>query len=77
MKAFRYIYAAILVLNIAFCLFLDISFWQKLFFLAWIAAPLVVNEYQLNKKSNEAAEQAAHSSNSVQDQILHNYRERI
>lgn len=76
MKAFRYIYLAIFAAAAVSVFFRDMSAWQNCVILAWPAALVAINEYQLNKKTKTAEEQAAHSTNSVPDQIHHAYQER-
>lgn len=76
MKFYRYIYLAIFVAAAVFVCFLELPLWVKVVILAWTAAPLAINEYQESKKTKAAAEQESHSSNSVEDQVLHAYKER-
>ncbi|ALE91890.1 hypothetical protein AOC05_05335 [Arthrobacter alpinus] len=55
---------------------LEVPLWEKFVILAWTAAPLAINAYQECKKTQAAAEQESHSSTSVEDQVLHAYKER-
>lgn len=76
MGIFRIVYSGIFAAALVYVFFLDASLWEKLFILALSAAPLVMHEFQLRKRKIAAAEQAAHASSSVPDQIFHAYQER-
>lgn len=75
MGIFRFVCSGIFAAALLYVFFLDTTLWEKLFILAVTAAPLVMHEFQLRKRKIVAAEQAAHASNSVPDQIFHAYQE--
>jgi hypothetical protein len=76
MKSFRYLEAAYLVVAAGVVAFLDAPLWAKVVIMVWIASPLIVNSFLQKKRKRIAAELALHSSDSVQDRVLHDYRER-
>lgn len=76
MKTFRFIYLAIFVIAVAVVFFLDVPLWGKVLILAWTVAPLGINEYQMNQKAKQIQSQNEHASNSLQDNVHHDYREK-
>lgn len=75
MKMFRYVYVATFLFAVAMSFIVDLPMWLKLVVLASTAVPALINEYQLMKRAAAAADRAAHSSDSLPDQMLHAYKE--
>ncbi|WP_157371004.1 MULTISPECIES: hypothetical protein [unclassified Arthrobacter] len=76
MRFFPYLVAIFLALAVGVVAFLDVPLWSKALAVVWIASPWVVNAFRLRQGKRIAAELASHCSSSVQDRILHDYRQR-
>ncbi|WP_394938833.1 hypothetical protein [Psychromicrobium sp. YIM B11713] len=75
MKSIRYIYGAIFIAGVVSINIMDATpLWGRILYSAFLLVPLVINEYQIFKKS-AMAKQEANLTNSVSDNVLHEYRE--
>lgn len=77
MKIFRFVYLAIFIIAVGVVYFLDIPLWARIIILAWTAAPFAINEYQMNQKAQQSLSQKEHSSNSLENNVHHDFREKI
>lgn len=78
MKSFRYIYGVVYIAGfITMNVMNETPLWGKIIISALLLVPLVGNEFQIQKKSKEAQNQIKNSSDSVEDTVLRDYRERV
>ena len=74
MISFRYIYGVIYIAGfITMMVINDTPVWGRIVISTLLLGPLVVNEFQIYRKSAERREEAS-LTNSVEDKVLHEYR---